>query len=70
MSSDVLQFIGTKNARLAKFCDHNHNIAGVLMKIVTHCELVARERGKVANEMQFDCRTSPDGKLILIKLKV
>lgn len=70
MSGTVLDFIGTKNARLAKFCDRNHGIAAMLMKIVMHCEVVARERGKATEEMQFDCKASSDGKLILVKLKI
>jgi len=69
MADNVYDFIGTKNARLAKFCDNNPNISLVMMKLVVHLENIARERGRVLDQETYDCFGSPDGKMFVIKIR-
>jgi hypothetical protein len=69
MSSSVYEFIGTRNAKLAKFTDDNPNIAAVIMKLVLHLENIAREWNRNLEGIDFDVKASPDGEMVLIKLR-
>ena len=69
MPDNVYDFIGTKNARLAKFCDEHQNVSMAIMKLVLHLESIARERGRALDQEQYDCFGSPDGKMFIVKIR-
>lgn len=68
MADTVYEFIATRNARLAKFTDHNPNIAQLFMKLITHFEIVSRERSVDPRNMRFEATGSPDGKMVAVKV--
>ena len=69
MASNVYEFVGTRNARLVRFLDKHDNVSGVLMKVVTHLEGMTRELGGDLGKAIFDTTASPDGRIILIKIR-
>jgi len=69
MADNVYQFIGTKNARLVKFLDRHEGVSGALMKIVMHLEQISSEWGRDLNKESFEVTASPDGRMVLIKLR-
>lgn len=69
MAVNVYEFIGTRNARLAKFCDQHENVSAVLMKVVTHLDQMNREFGGTLKDRIIETTASPDGRLVLIKIK-
>ncbi len=69
MSSTVLEFVGTKNARLAKFCDNNPEVGMLFMKLVTHIEQVSREKNKSVDGLKFEATGNRDGDMIAVKIR-
>jgi len=69
MPSNVYEFIGTKNARLAKFLDDHPNVSEVMMKLVIHLENMARERGRMTKDDEYSVHASPNGKLFVVKIR-
>lgn len=69
MAGNLYEMIATRNGELAKFFDENHNMALLVKKLVGVVASIAHEWHVDASQITFEPIASPDGRMIVIRLK-
>lgn len=69
MPGTPYEAIMSKNSKLAEYTDRNHNIAGLMYKLINYTRNLSAEKGFDPNRLRFRPFGSPDGRKVIVEIE-